>query len=164
MVFIGRVFYYSTVHDELFMIWFVNFGSIHSTLIFTVCLVKLARSRLECPLISPVKLLGSATRRWHQHQKQTAPPSTPQRALPAGDEGDYRDTGRHTWATSSRALVEENLKEGSGGAREGARLEGGREKVLRGKRGALFEGLGTYTLEREPGERKPGAQGAAREE
>ena len=43
-----------------------------------------------------------------------------------------------------------------------------REKVLRGKRGALFEGLGTYTLERErerePGEREPGAQGAAREE
>ncbi len=34
-------------------------------------------------------------------------------------------TGRHTWATSSRALVEENLKKGSGGAREGVGLEGG---------------------------------------
>ena len=90
------------------------------------------------------------------------PPTPSTRALPT--EGDYRRTGRHTWATSSRALVEENLKDDSGGAREGAGFEGGREKVLRGKRGALFEGLGTYTLEREPGEREPGAQGAAREE
>jgi hypothetical protein len=54
--------------------------------------------------------------------------------------------------------VEENLKEGSGGGREGAGGAGGREKVLRGKRGALFEGLGTYT--RRERERESQARGS----
>ena len=82
--------------------------------------------------------------------------NTSTRALPR-DEGDYRRTGRHTWATSCRALVEKNLKAGSGGGERVPGERGMREKV---RRGVLFEGLG----EREPGERESGAQGAAREE
>ena len=92
---------------------------------------------------SIVDALASAVH--HQHLNESATPW-----------GDYRHTGRHTWTTSCRALVEKNLKAGSGGGERVRGERGVREKV---RRGVLFEGLG----EREPGERESGAQGAARE-
>ncbi len=58
---------------------------------------------------------------------------------------------------TSRALVEENLKADSGGR------ERVRKNALRGE-GAVRGAGRVYSREREPGEREPGVQGAAREE
>ena len=46
-------------------------------------------------------------------------------------EEEHWHTGRHTWTTSSRALVENNLKEGSGG---GERVPGERVREREGGR------------------------------
>ena len=62
----------------------------------------------------------------HQHLNESATPW-----------GDYRHTGRHTWTTSCRALVEKNLKAGSGGGERVPGERGMREKV---RRRVLFEG------------------------
>ena len=82
---------------------------------------------------------------------QLSTTNTSTRALPR-DEGDYWHTGRHTWTTSCRALVEKNLKAGSGGGREGA---GGAGGAGESSEGCAVRGAGRERARRE-GERGSG--------
>ena len=88
---------------------------------------------------SIVDALASAVH--HQHLNESATPW-----------GDYRHTGRHTWTTSCRALVEKNLKAGSGGGREGA---GGAGGAGESSEGCAVRGAGRERARRE-GERGSG--------
>ena len=93
-------------------------------------------------------IVGSAVH--HQHLNESATPW-----------GDYRHTGRHTWTTSCRALVEKNLKAGSGGGERVRGERGVRENAVRGKEGCAVPGSGrVYSRERARREGERGSGGS----